>query len=178
MVKRTRAGELEIKPQASEHEWYRWLEDIQDWCISRQLWWGHRCPAYYVRIEGVEQDVRIFFSLASSREAYVIYRSTTARTGSSAAPSTKPPSAPRSSPTAPTSRSSRTKTSSTRGSPPVSGHGRSWAGRKRRSTSNTSSRPPSSRPGGTSCSSGSRAWSSSASTSRARFPSRRCTATP
>ncbi|CDO68942.1 hypothetical protein BN946_scf185000.g85 [Trametes cinnabarina] len=53
---RTRAGELHITPKPSESEWYRWLENIQDWCISRQLWWGHRCPAYFVNIEGVEQD--------------------------------------------------------------------------------------------------------------------------
>ncbi|ESK83669.1 valine-trna ligase [Moniliophthora roreri MCA 2997] len=55
-IARTRAGELEIYPKQSENEWYRWLEGIQDWCISRQLWWGHRCPAYFVRIEGKEQD--------------------------------------------------------------------------------------------------------------------------
>ena len=53
---RTRAGELKITPKQSENEWYRWLENIQDWCISRQLWWGHRCPAYFVRIQGEEQD--------------------------------------------------------------------------------------------------------------------------
>ncbi|KAH7918790.1 hypothetical protein BV22DRAFT_1100140 [Leucogyrophana mollusca] len=56
-IKRTRAGELNIQPKQSEADWYRWLENIQDWCISRQLWWGHRCPAYYVRIEGGENDV-------------------------------------------------------------------------------------------------------------------------
>ncbi|KIY63886.1 hypothetical protein CYLTODRAFT_425719 [Cylindrobasidium torrendii FP15055 ss-10] len=55
-IKRTRAGDLLIQPKQSENEWYRWLEDIQDWCISRQLWWGHRCPAYFVDIEGQEQD--------------------------------------------------------------------------------------------------------------------------
>ncbi|KAL6303664.1 tRNA synthetases class I-domain-containing protein [Sparassis latifolia] len=55
-LKRTRAGELFISPKQSESEWYRWLEGIQDWCISRQLWWGHRCPAYFVRIEGLDQD--------------------------------------------------------------------------------------------------------------------------
>ncbi|KAF5368392.1 hypothetical protein D9758_002352 [Tetrapyrgos nigripes] len=55
-IKRTRAGELLVTPKQSENEWYRWLEGIQDWCISRQLWWGHRCPAYFVRIEGKEQD--------------------------------------------------------------------------------------------------------------------------
>ncbi|PPQ73033.1 hypothetical protein CVT24_001413 [Panaeolus cyanescens] len=62
-VKRTRAGELVINPKQSENEWYRWLEGIQDWCISRQLWWGHRCPAYFVRVtapaaavEALKQD--------------------------------------------------------------------------------------------------------------------------
>jgi hypothetical protein len=30
----------------------RWLENIRDWCISRQLWWGHRIPAFYVIFEG------------------------------------------------------------------------------------------------------------------------------
>lgn len=55
-LKRTRAGDLIIAPKSSEAEWYNWLEGIQDWCISRQLWWGHRCPAYFVRIEGVQQD--------------------------------------------------------------------------------------------------------------------------
>ncbi|CAE6413283.1 unnamed protein product [Rhizoctonia solani] len=55
-IKRTRAGELLITPKQSEAEWYRWLENIQDWCISRQLWWGHRCPAYFVDIEGTQQD--------------------------------------------------------------------------------------------------------------------------
>ncbi|KZV99018.1 hypothetical protein EXIGLDRAFT_763016 [Exidia glandulosa HHB12029] len=55
-VKRTRSGELLITPSQSEAEWYRWMDSIQDWCISRQLWWGHRCPVYYVRIEGQETD--------------------------------------------------------------------------------------------------------------------------
>jgi valyl-tRNA synthetase len=55
-IKRSRAGELKISPAQSEADWYRWLDNIQDWCISRQLWWGHRCPAYFVRIEGEEND--------------------------------------------------------------------------------------------------------------------------
>ncbi|KAJ7863189.1 hypothetical protein B0H13DRAFT_2254165 [Mycena leptocephala] len=45
------AIKLVINPKQSENDWYRWLEGIQDWCISRQLWWGHRCPAYF-RKEG------------------------------------------------------------------------------------------------------------------------------
>ena len=55
-IKRTRAGELLVQPKTSESEWFHWLENIQDWCVSRQLWWGHRCPAYFVRIEGQAQD--------------------------------------------------------------------------------------------------------------------------
>ncbi|KAJ7771844.1 tRNA synthetases class I-domain-containing protein [Mycena metata] len=51
-IARTKAGELIINPKQSEDEWFRWLGDLQDWCISRQLWWGHRCPAYFVRLEG------------------------------------------------------------------------------------------------------------------------------
>ena len=61
-IKHTRSGELVVNPKTSEAEWYRWLEGIQDWCISRQLWWGHRCPAYLVRIEGEEIDVCPLFS--------------------------------------------------------------------------------------------------------------------
>jgi valyl-tRNA synthetase len=41
--------------QEFEAVWYRWLENIRDWCISRQLWWGHRIPAYYVSLEGEGQ---------------------------------------------------------------------------------------------------------------------------
>ncbi|TFY52747.1 hypothetical protein EVG20_g10419 [Dentipellis fragilis] len=55
-IRRTKAGELHIAPKQSEADWYRWLENIQDWCISRQLWWGHRVPAYFVRIEGSDQN--------------------------------------------------------------------------------------------------------------------------
>ncbi|ODV83984.1 hypothetical protein CANARDRAFT_29448 [[Candida] arabinofermentans NRRL YB-2248] len=49
-------GDIKISPQASEAEYFRWLENIQDWCISRQLWWGHRCPIYFVNIENEDND--------------------------------------------------------------------------------------------------------------------------
>eukprot|EP00002_Diphylleia_rotans_P039329 TRINITY_DN909_c0_g1_i2.p1 TRINITY_DN909_c0_g1~~TRINITY_DN909_c0_g1_i2.p1 ORF type:complete len:1026 (+),score=250.34 TRINITY_DN909_c0_g1_i2:57-3134(+) len=48
-----RSKELEIVPEWHEDTWYRWLDNIRDWCISRQLWWGHRIPAYRVSIPGV-----------------------------------------------------------------------------------------------------------------------------
>ncbi|CAK9438293.1 uncharacterized protein LODBEIA_P25170 [Lodderomyces beijingensis] len=49
-------GDIVITPKTSESEYFQWLENIQDWCISRQLWWGHRCPVYFVNIEGEEHD--------------------------------------------------------------------------------------------------------------------------
>ncbi|KAH3686262.1 hypothetical protein WICPIJ_002759 [Wickerhamomyces pijperi] len=51
-----RNGDIAITPKSSEAEYFHWLENIQDWCISRQLWWGHRCPVYFVQIEGEQND--------------------------------------------------------------------------------------------------------------------------
>lgn len=42
-----RTGEIKIVPERFEKVYFHWLENIQDWCISRQLWWGHRIPAWY-----------------------------------------------------------------------------------------------------------------------------------
>ncbi len=50
-IQAVRCGELKIVPEFHEVTWYRWLENIRDWCVSRQLWWGHRIPAYFVRIK-------------------------------------------------------------------------------------------------------------------------------
>lgn len=56
-IEAVRNGKISIVPKTSENEFFRWLENIQDWCISRQLWWGHRCPVYFVRLaSGIEQD--------------------------------------------------------------------------------------------------------------------------
>ena len=51
-----KSGKIAINPKTSEAEYFRWMENLQDWCISRQLWWGHRCPVYFVKIEGQEDD--------------------------------------------------------------------------------------------------------------------------
>ena len=40
-------GDIKFVPKRYEKTYFNWLENIQDWCISRQLWWGHRIPAYY-----------------------------------------------------------------------------------------------------------------------------------
>lgn len=40
-------GNLRLVPDRMDKTYYNWLENIRDWCVSRQLWWGHRIPAYY-----------------------------------------------------------------------------------------------------------------------------------
>ena len=42
-----KSGELKFVPENWSKTYFEWLENIQDWCISRQLWWGHRIPAWY-----------------------------------------------------------------------------------------------------------------------------------
>ena len=44
-----RAGEMKFIPKRYEKQYFNWVDNIQDWCISRQLWWGHRIPAYYCK---------------------------------------------------------------------------------------------------------------------------------
>ena len=40
-------GDIKIVPETWKKTWFNWLENIQPWCVSRQLWWGHRIPAWY-----------------------------------------------------------------------------------------------------------------------------------
>jgi valyl-tRNA synthetase len=63
-------GETQFVPKQWENTFFAWLRDIQPWCISRQLWWGHRIPAWYgpdgqVFVARTEAD-----ALAAAREAY------------------------------------------------------------------------------------------------------------
>lgn len=46
-IQALKTGALKFVPESFEKTYLHWLENIRDWCISRQLWWGHRIPAYY-----------------------------------------------------------------------------------------------------------------------------------
>lgn len=46
-IEAVRSGKVRFVPDRFSKIYYNWMENIQDWCISRQLWWGHRIPAYY-----------------------------------------------------------------------------------------------------------------------------------
>jgi valyl-tRNA synthetase len=66
-------GRIRFVPQQYENLYFSWMRDIQDWCISRQLWWGHRIPAWYdnqgkVYVGRHEAEVRAKYSLDPSVE--------------------------------------------------------------------------------------------------------------
>ena len=51
-IRAVREGETRIVPSNWEKTYYEWMENIRDWCISRQIWWGHRIPAFHCRACG------------------------------------------------------------------------------------------------------------------------------
>ncbi|SHM11251.1 valine--tRNA ligase [Vreelandella subglaciescola] len=63
-------GDIEFVPKNYENMYFSWMRDLQDWCISRQLWWGHRIPAWYdsegnVFVARTEAEVREKHNLAA-----------------------------------------------------------------------------------------------------------------
>jgi valyl-tRNA synthetase len=46
-IEAVRSGAIDVVPKTWEKTWFNWLENIQPWCVSRQLWWGHQIPAWY-----------------------------------------------------------------------------------------------------------------------------------
>lgn len=59
-------GRIEFVPKQYENMYFSWMRDIQDWCISRQLWWGHRIPAWY----DTEGNIYVARNEAEAREKY------------------------------------------------------------------------------------------------------------
>lgn len=62
-IKAVETGDIKFVPKQYENMYFSWMRDIQDWCISRQLWWGHRIPAWYdesgkIYVGRSEADVR------------------------------------------------------------------------------------------------------------------------
>lgn len=67
------SGEVKFVPENWAKVYYEWMNNIQDWCISRQLWWGHRIPAWYDKSGKIyvgydEADVRKTYNLAANIE--------------------------------------------------------------------------------------------------------------
>jgi valyl-tRNA synthetase len=62
-IEAVRSGKIRVVPKTWEKTWFNWLENIQPWCVSRQLWWGHQIPAWYdeqgnVFVAETEEEVR------------------------------------------------------------------------------------------------------------------------
>ena len=101
-LKAVEDGRIRFVPENWSKTYYEWMRNIKDWCVSRQLWWGHRIPAWYddagkIYVGRDEAEVRKKHSLGAGHEA-----------------------------------ARRTRTCSTPGSPPRCGRSRRSAGRTRR----------------------------------------------
>jgi len=65
-IEAVRDGRIEFVPGNWDKTYYNWMEDIQDWCISRQIWWGHRVPAWY----DAEGNIYVGHTEADARERH------------------------------------------------------------------------------------------------------------
>jgi len=72
-IKAVKKGDIKFVPENWSKTYFEWMENIQDWCISRQLWWGHRIPAWYDEENNVyvgrnEKEIRDKNNISSSTE--------------------------------------------------------------------------------------------------------------
>ena len=72
-IKAVEDGKIEFIPKNAENIYFSWMRNIEDWCISRQLWWGHRIPAWYdadgnIYVGRSEQEARDKHNLAANIE--------------------------------------------------------------------------------------------------------------
>ena len=70
-IEAVETGAIQFVPKQYENMYFSWMRDLQDWCISRQLWWGHRIPAWYddagnIYVGRTEEDVRAAHDLGDT----------------------------------------------------------------------------------------------------------------
>ena len=78
-IKAVRDGDIEIVPKSWEKTYFNWMENIQPWCVSRQLWWGHRIPAWfdengkiYVAMDDAEAQAQAGADVSLTRDPDVL----------------------------------------------------------------------------------------------------------
>ena len=73
-IEAVRSGETKFVPERFDKIYFNWMENIRDWCISRQLWWGHRIPAWYCDDCGDEKtdDLDFFYPTSTLVTGYDI----------------------------------------------------------------------------------------------------------
>lgn len=72
-IEAVKKGQIQFVPENWTKIYYQWLENIEDWCISRQLWWGHRIPAWYdsngqIYVGTTLEDVRTRYNLSHTTQ--------------------------------------------------------------------------------------------------------------
>ncbi len=59
---------IQLRPEKFKNVYRHWMENVHDWCISRQLWWGHRIPAYYLKDETLSKEVFVAKTIEEALE--------------------------------------------------------------------------------------------------------------
>ena len=70
-IEAVRSGAIEIVPKSWEKTFFNWMENIQPWCVSRQLWWGHRIPAWYGPVRNADGGASTNLSDLSKNKVFV-----------------------------------------------------------------------------------------------------------
>lgn len=70
-IEAVRSGAIEIVPKSWEKTFFNWMENIQPWCVSRQLWWGHRIPAWYGPLKDDDKSLSEFPNRPDGRKVFV-----------------------------------------------------------------------------------------------------------
>ena len=70
-IRAVRDGDIKIVPKTWEKTFFNWMENIQPWCVSRQLWWGHRIPVWYGPRAEMEADGKVTVSLGGAGGSFL-----------------------------------------------------------------------------------------------------------